>query len=91
MSLLGRAADDAQSTPFTRVLTTGRDGAAVPGGLGKGSVSCSHVLASPPFWGPRVPSLEDQRSSRFTIGFDGSSHLDAVPHVAAPTRRPFPL
>lgn len=67
MSLLGGAADDAQSTPFTRVLTTGRDGAAVPGGVGKGSVGCSHVLASPPFWGPRVPSLKDQRSSRFTI------------------------
>ena len=67
VSLLGGAADDAQSTPFTRVLTTGRDGAAVPGGVGKGSVGCSHVLASPPFWGPRVPSLKDQRSSRFTI------------------------
>lgn len=67
MSLLGGAAYSAQSAPFTRVLTTGRDGAAMPGGVGEGSVSCSHMLASPPFWGPRVPSLEDQRSSRFTI------------------------
>lgn len=67
MSLLGGAVDDAQSTPFTRVLTTGQDGAAIPGGVSKGSVSSSHMPASPPFWGPRVPSLEDQWSSRFTI------------------------
>lgn len=57
LSLLGGAVGDAQSTPFTRVLTTGQDGeAAAIQGISKGSVSCSHMPASPPFWGPRVPT-----------------------------------